>query len=339
MDMESDRSIATAPHRLALMTVWFLTTVVLVAMLSGGVRDTGQFGVGRHVLQVAYVAVLLWYLGRTGPSMDLVPAPPLLRMQRRAIGRAIPVVGLALVLALTALSDDGVDILMTLMMIATVWTLVAWRREIRLRQAVLGLAVAVIAFLGGLPFWTNGFIGESAFVVLLVLVPPMFVAGDLMLKRTGLGASQLVAGRYLKALGGLLWGCLLFVPLGLINAAEGSPGSEIAWVTRSWMPLSLPWFSGIVEEVWFRLLLVSLCYLLLRPACGRRPSVAVIFAVLFSAITFGLGHDRTLERLLTTGLLYGLPMAVIFARRDWEHAVGAHYMVNMIPWVLVFLET
>jgi hypothetical protein len=32
-------------------------------------------------------------------------------------------------------------------------------------------------------------------------------------------------------------------------------------------------------------------------------------------------------------------MAAIFARRDWEHAVGAHYMVNMIPWLMVFLET
>ena len=68
-------------------------------------------------------------------------------------------------------------------------------------------------------------------------------------------------------------------------------------------------------------------------------AVAVIAAVLFSGITFGLGHGRTLERLLTTGLLYGVPMAAMFARRDWEHAVGAHYMVNMIPWVMVYLET
>jgi hypothetical protein len=31
-------------------------------------------------------------------------------------------------------------------------------------------------------------------------------------------------------------------------------------------------------------------------------------------------------------------MAVVFVSRDWEYAVGAHYMVNMIPWVLVFLK-
>ena len=62
-------------------------------------------------------------------------------------------------------------------------------------------------------------------------------------------------------------------------------------------------------------------------------------AVLLSAITFGLGHGGTLgERFWMIGLLYGLPMAVTFVRRDWEHAAGGHYMVDMIPTLMVFLE-
>jgi hypothetical protein len=105
------------------------------------------------------------------------------------------------------------------------------------------------------------------------------------------------------------------------------------------MPLWLPWFSGIAEETWFRLFLVGLCFFLLRPAFPSRPALAVIAAVLFAGVTFGLGHDRTLENFLVTGLLYGVPFAAVFARRDWEHAVGAHDMVNMIPLVIVFLET
>jgi hypothetical protein len=132
---------------------------------------------------------------------------------------------------------------------------------------------------------------------------------------------------------------LLFVPLGLLNAADDSPSSALAWVNRAWMPATLPLWSGIVEETWHRLLLVSLCTFLLRPAFPNRPALAVGFAIFVSASTFGLGHGRTLNRFLITGLLYGLPMAVVFARRDWEHAVGAHYMINMIPWVMVYLET
>lgn len=319
--------------------MWVVTTMAIVVMLLHNVRNTDQFSVARYVLQGAYVSALLWYLGRTGHSTNKLPELRPFVLPRWRYGRWIPVLGIALILALTAISDDGVDILMLLLIVATVWILLVWRREIRLRLVVQGLTVTIIAYLGGLPFLNNDFVGETTFYGLLIFVPPMYIAGGLLFNRAELGGIQLLAGRYVKALQSFLWGCLLFVPLGLINTADGSPGTDITWVTEWWMPFSLPWFSGIVEETWFRLLLVCLCYLMLRPAFRKHPALAVLAAVIFSGITFGLGHGRTLESFLTTGLLYGLPMAVIFARRDWEHAVGAHYMVNMIPWVMVFFET
>jgi len=327
------------PHRIALVITWIVTTVAIVVMLILDVRNTDQFRIARYILQAAYVLALLWFLSRVEPSTNQLPELRAIILPRWRYGRWIPVVGIALMLAFTIISDDGVSLLMLLLIVATVWILLAWRREIRLHMVVQGLAVAVIAYLGGLPFLINGFAGKTLFYGLLILVPPMYIAGGLLFNRTNLGGIQLLARRYLKALQSLLWGCLLFIPLGLINAADGSPGGDITWVTKWWMPSMLPWFSGIAEETWFRLLLVGLCYLMLRPVFRKYPNIAILGAILFSAITFGLGHGRTLEKFLTTGLLYGLPMAVIFARRDWEHAVGAHYMINMIPWVMVFIET
>jgi hypothetical protein len=83
--------------------------------------------------------------------------------------------------------------------------------------------------------------------------------------------------------------------------------------------------------------MMGLCFFLLRPVFRTRPALAVGATVLICGITFGLIHGRTLERFLTTGLLYGVPMATVFARRDFEHAVGAHYMTNMPSWVVAFL--
>jgi hypothetical protein len=328
-----------APHRLVLAALWLVTTITLVATLVVGVRDTVQYRAVRIVLHVAYAVALLWYLGRTGPPLEHLPDLEPLLLRRWEIGRWIPVLGIALMLVLVAFSDAGEGILTLLMIVATGPILVVLRREIRIRPAILGLALAGIAILAGLPFWRNGFVSNSAFFGLPALVPPMFLAGGMLSLRTGLGGSQVYAGRYGKALKSYLWGCLLFVPLGLFNAAGGSMVRGVTWLNRWWMPLSLSWFSGITEEAWFRLYLVSLCYLLLRPVFSKYPALAVVCAVLFSAITFGLGHGRTLDHFLTTGLLYGLPMAVVFARRDWEHAVGAHYMINMIPSLMVFLET
>jgi len=318
--------------------MWLIATVAVVTMLWHGVRETDSYFAVRNALHAAYVVALLWYLCRSGPSLSHLQEFRRSRFQNWKYGRWIPVLAVSLVLLLTMISDDGVDILMLLMMVSTVAALVAWRREIRLRAVIRGLGVALIACLGGLPFLYNDFIGETAFYLLLILTPPMYVAGGLLFERTRLGGIRLLAGQYQQALKSFLLGCLLFVPHGMINAAAGSPGSNPTWVSEWWMPLSLPWFSGIAEETWFRLLLVGLCFFLIWPAFHKHPALAVIIVVLFSGITFGLGHDRTMERFLTTGLLYGVPMAAVFARRDFEYAVGAHYMVNFIPWVMVFLE-
>jgi len=325
-------------HLIVLIIAWLASTLATIIMLLQGVRDTDQFQTGRYILQSVYVLALMWYLSRTGPSSSQLPDMQSPVFPSWRYGKLIPVLGIASMLALIVFSDQGISILTLLLMIATVWILVAWRREIRLPMFVSGLAVAIIAFLAGFLYMNHGFVSQSGFIIFLSFVPPMFIAGGLLVKRTKLGEVQLLTGDYVKTLQSLLWGCLLFVPLGLFNALEGSPGTEMNWMTHWWMPFSLPWYSGIFEETWFRLLLVGLCYLLLRPVFVKYPALAVVLAMLISATSFGLGHGRTLEKFLTTGLLYGLPMAFVFVFRDWEHAVGGHYMVNMIPTMMVFIE-
>jgi hypothetical protein len=335
----SRAQLLLAPHRMAVMVAWIVVTTIVVLMLLHNVRFTDRYNSIRYLLHVCYVASLLWYLSRTGASVKRLPELIPQLLPRWRYGAWVPVLGIVILLALTIVSDDGLDILILLLIVATVWLLLAGRREIRLRAVIQGLSVALIAYLAIFPAVRNGFFQESTRLLLSILTAPMYVAGGLLLERTRLGGNQLLAGRYAGALRSLFWGALLFVPLGLLNAADGSPGSGITWVSEWWMPFSLPWFSGIAEETLFRFLLVSLCFFLLRPAFRRHPAIAVIAALLFSGTVFGLGHGRTLERFLTTGLLYGVPMAAVFAKRDWEHAVGAHYMVNMIPWLMVFLET
>jgi len=330
---------AARPHSIVFVIVWLATTVATIVMLANGVRRTGRYETTRTVMHVVYVVALLWHLARAGPSLrDLPQIEPLLLRRRPAVGRWLPVVGVALALALVALFRDGSDLVTLSLPITIVWTLVAYRREIRLRPVLVALALTALAFLGGLLFWQHNFISKTAYVGMLVFMPISFVAGGLLFRHTGLGGSPLHEGRYKKALVHFLWGCLLFVPLGLFNAAGGSPGERITWVNRAWMPFTL-WFSALTEETLFRFFFVGLCYLLLRPALRGHPAWAAACAVFFSATFFGLAHGYTLNRFLTTGLLYGLPMAVAFVTRDWERAFSAHYMTNMIPWLMVFLET
>jgi hypothetical protein len=192
--------------------------------------------------------------------------------------------------------------------------------------------------MSGFVYFQNGFINELAFFLFSGLIPFMYVAGGLFVDRTGFGGLKLSAGQVAKGVKGFLWGCLLFVPFGLFNAAEGSPGPGFEYVTEWWMPIVFPFFSGIAEETLWRLFLMGLCFFLLRPLFRRRPSLAAMAVIIFSGVLFGVGHGLDLDTFLTTGLLYGVPLAAVFAMRDWEHAVGAHYMINMIPTLAVFLE-
>jgi hypothetical protein len=327
------------PHSLVFAVVWLVTTIALIVMLSGGVWRTGQHETARRVLHVVYVAALLWYLARTGQSLKELPQiEPLLLRRRPAAGRWIPVLGVALALALAALDQGGALLVVLLLPIPLVWTLVARRREIRLRPVLLALALTAFAFLGGLPLWKHGVVGQHVFIFLLACSPVAFIAGGLLSQRTGLSGSALQEGQYKKALVSFLWGCLVFAPLGLLNAAGDSPVMGITWVNRAWMPFTL-WFSAMTEEMLFRFFLVGLCYLFLRPALRGHPALAAGCAALFSATVFGLAHEYTLYQRLVTVLLYGVPMAVAFVSRDWEHAFSAHYMTNMMPFLIVFLET
>ncbi|MCJ7567255.1 MAG: hypothetical protein MUO58_06920, partial [Anaerolineales bacterium] len=136
---ELNKRVLFTPHSIAMITMWLLTTVSLVVMLSKGVRNTGQFRVERSILQVAYVLALFWYLIRTGPPVKQLPDLSPVFLPKLRIGKLIPVIVIALLLV-AEFSDQGIVSL--LLMPATIWILIVWRREIGLPTILLGLAVA-----------------------------------------------------------------------------------------------------------------------------------------------------------------------------------------------------
>ena len=149
---EFNKRVLFSPNLIALISMWLITTITLLIMLNNGVRNTGQFRVERNILQVAYVLILFWYLIRTGPSVKQLPDLNSHFSPKLRTGKLIPVIVIAL-LFWSEFSDQG--LLLPLLMLATIWLLIVWRREIRLPAILHGLALTTIAFLGGLPFYQN----------------------------------------------------------------------------------------------------------------------------------------------------------------------------------------
>ena len=170
-----------APHRIVVAVVWLITSAAVITMLWLDVRTTDQYRVARHTLHAFYAAALLWYLARSGPCLDDLQEFQPGRFQSRSLGKWISVLVILLVSALMIISDDGVNILMLLMLVSSIGTILIWRKQIRVRAIVQSLALALILYLAGLPFLQNSFLGETGFYLFLLLTPPCYVAGGLLL--------------------------------------------------------------------------------------------------------------------------------------------------------------
>jgi len=60
----------------------------------------------------------------------------------------------------------------------------------------------------------------------------------------------------------------------------------------------------------------------------------------FGAITHGLAHLSNSEIfsaegviMLLIGLIYGVPMALLFIKRDLEHAIGYHFFIDFVRYL------
>jgi len=87
--------------------------------------------------------------------------------------------------------------------------------------------------------------------------------------------------------------------------------------------------------------MTTLIYSLLRPKTNQRPILALIPAVFIAAFAHGLAHlpgtmvfSPAALQMLLAGLLFGVPMGLLFVKRDFEHAVGYHFFVDFVRfWV------
>jgi hypothetical protein len=354
----SEKPVIT-PYRIAFAALWVLITTALGIMLYFGFRGRSE-GVGRVLmLGIVFTAALVWYLFRTGPSVSAHPTLEPLAFPGRTFGRRLwrltlvllvgPIlISAALVLPWRLIGGwDLVDnvyrylrpwiVLEGLLALVALRIVVMWRRRLTPRLVAVGITVGLLAGAAqAVQIASSGDPFDVFWAVFqTVAVPPLFIGGGLLLEHTGIGRSRLLKGEYGGALVSFLAGCVLYLPLALVNTVGGAPAGY-TWMDALWKPLAFCWLPALAEEAWARLFLVTLCYALLRPVSNEHPRRAVVAAVLLSATAHGLVHGPSLTALLETGLIYLLPMAVLFVKRDWEHAVGAHYVVNLVPFLAVF---
>jgi hypothetical protein len=137
-------------------------------------------------------------------------------------------------------------------------------------------------------------------------------------------------------------GVLLGIPFAILNVllfifVNGQQIASEDLLTEAIMALK----PAIMEEMAFRLLFMGLAIVILMKVLPRK--IAIVSAVLMAIVFHSAAHVpdllttnpvMALVMVAATSVLFGLPMAVLAYRRDIETAIGFHWAIDAVRFVL-----
>jgi hypothetical protein len=283
----------------------------------------------------AFAVGLIWALSQARPAMNELPDPDVFNAKRPGfwLRSLLLFVGLSLAILLGMFISIGFSMMLVCGLLGLGVTL-TWRKSLTWKIAGTGLALGLISALGTAFLGTGDLLFAAAY---LITIPPAFTGGALLLRRTQLGHVRLLEGKPAVVLKVFLIGCVLGLPATLVNLL-GNVQSQDTYIVHWWQPLYAI-VPGIAEETWARLFLVSFCYAVLRPATNLRPRRAALVAILISVLAFSTAHAGINPFvMIIDGLLFSTPYALLLIKKDFEHAVGYHFMVDFVRYIAAFLS-
>ncbi len=324
--------------RTLLVGLWLAASLGMIGQRWRDLSAVEPLGAIGFAAGLLYIPVLIWHLIRQTPAAaDLPDLAPLVGPERSFRWMLWAIIGGALFLFGVAIIAHPALVVLALLTLGSLWLIVAWRQQVTARLIVTGAAISA-----GLIILQVAVGKIDAFLLgYLACLAPLFIAGVLLARQTGLSRSQLADGRYVAALRAFARGALLAVPPAQLNVFWGAQRGDA--IDQGWKALAAL-TPGVAEEIWARLALTTLLYALLRPTTNRRPSRAVAWAVLLAAMIHAQAHSPTQALLgpaflmnTLNALLYGVPLGLLFVKRDLEHAVGYHFAVDFVRFLAAWL--
>ncbi|MCB0078847.1 MAG: hypothetical protein KDD73_15655 [Anaerolineales bacterium] len=322
--------------RLPAITLFILWLIASGLMLGGHLLRQPELGGLGTLAGLLFIVGLILFLLRSPPQSSALPEIAPLLPLRRGYGATVALILAVLILLfVVGLAVHPWLVLVIALTLMAVGLIVAYRSHVTPALVMVGLLA------GGLCFALAWFSGQLDLFqgMYLACIPILFIGGGILTELTGLTPPHAVAGRWRLALKGFGWGALLALPAALLNVSSGAEPTDL-WVDQRWEPM-VALLPAIAEEIWARLFMTTLLYALLRPTVNQRPNLALISALFIAALAHGLAHlpsvmivSPAAAQMVIAALLFGVPMGLLFVKRDFDHAVGYHFLVDFVRfWV------
>ena len=320
--------------RITFPFIWVLTTCLLVWFVFQG-EHTFDAPTTKYVLAALLLCTLTLLSWLRGPIGDLLVEPTVLR--RGWLTFIVVIIVMVLFLSRTLIGPH----LLYAFPILAVGMVIYLRPELERREIWYATVLALVAGLTGLSAGWVPFQPIIWAILQVCLVITGLMAGWSLLRHTGLwqigiGRSQFLDKDIKSALVSFGTGIAISIPWAIGIVLIGGQASQ-QWVQQWWHPL-VAINPGISEEVWGRILLIPMLFLVLRMVIPAKR--AYILALFIGSYWFAFLHTSGgLSGIISTaivGTLFVLPLTYICLHRDLETAIGFHFFVDFSKFVAAF---
>jgi membrane protease YdiL (CAAX protease family) len=247
-------------------------------------------------------------------------------------GLLLIIVGATTLFLFLGLKTSVILIMAIVTFIVSVWIIVKYKKLITKPLIIKGLIIGALCGLSQYNYFLS-------FLFISILTPFFFISASLLNDKFKLTAIHLNNNSYASIIKSFLIGCLFALPMALSNLSDVLATNPYKWINHFWQPI-LAFNFVLLEETFMRLFIITFIYVLVSSKTDKK-IIPVITAILISSTIFGLSHYPHVDIMncINIAVLYGLPLGVLFYKRDFETVVGYHFMINFISAVSTYAMT
>lgn len=306
------------------LLVWAISTILLI------INIIGEFSFIRYIklINVIYIISLLAFI--VSPKLFRKfesSSEEIIKIKYLKLWELVSVIiFIGCLIIFVGIKSSPFFVFVTVSIIISIYILYIYHKEISKTIFIIGLVVGVITILYSYSV-SNKFIS----IVVFPIATTFYIAGSVLNKKYLLATVQINRLFFSKALKSFFIGSLLAIPMSLSNLSDvlvTRPDSK--WISGIWQSsLALP--AGVFEETWFRLLVLTFIYAIISPKT-KKLYIPIIVSLFMSSFLHGIGHYPQIDfqNCINIALFYSLPLGVLFIWRDFETAVGYHFMIDFV---------
>jgi hypothetical protein len=244
-------------------------------------------------------------------------------------GLLFVIVGATVLLLFIGLKSSVILIMAIVTFAISVWIILKYRNLLTKSLITKGLIIGSLSAVAQYNFFPS-------LLAIFILVPFFYVAASLLNNKYKFTIIHFNNNSYRNLIKSFLIGCLLSMPMALSNLSDVMTTNPYNWINHFWKPV-LAFNFVLLEETWVRLFIVTFIFVLLISKTDKK-FISIAIAIMISSTIFGLTHypNVTIPNCINIAILYGLPLGVLLYKRDFETAVGYHFMINFVSAVSTY---